>query len=434
MFRLEHGDEFTIRRICWQTVADDGRMRGFRAWLTRRGFFRSNAPVLTEETHRTTLFEIFFDLVFVFALTRVIAFMDERLTSLRLKQGLLVLALLWVCWSNYTWLGNSARADTGRIRTGTTIAMGGVLVAALVVPNAWPPRGGPVNGPLMLVGAYIVLRVVHFVVFFSIAEESRRSALRIYLAVSVVAWVPLIVGAVLGGTVQITLWLVAILIDYAGAFLSSAFGRWTLRSPGHFTERHSLVLIIALGESLISVNAGIGLEMVRGTVILAALLGLVVTISLWRLYYENSAVAAAGVLERVHEAPRDRLAVNAYSLVHFPLVIGIIYMALGIEQVLDHLAHESAENELSWIDIAALFGGAALYLAARLIFLKVAVGYSIRWQIVMVGVAVLLIPVARSLPALAALGLLAAYLVAIVAYEGLSPPGRNPPPAFRRGT
>ncbi|MET7751314.1 low temperature requirement protein A [Micromonospora sp. NPDC005367] len=254
--------------------------------------------MLTEETHRTTLFEIFFDLVFVFALTRVIAFMGDRLTPLRLGQGLLVLALLWVCWNNYTWLGNSARADIGRIRTGTTIAMGAVFVAALVIPNAWPPPGGSTNGPMALVGAYIVLRVVHFVVYFSVAEESRRRALRIYLLVSVIAWIPLIVGALLGGTAQVVLWAVAIVIDYGGAFLSSTFGRWTLHSPGHFTERHSLVLIIALGESLISVNAGVGLQRVRGTVVLAALLGLVVTICLWRLYYENSAVAAAEALAR----------------------------------------------------------------------------------------------------------------------------------------
>jgi low temperature requirement protein LtrA len=116
------------------------------------------------------------------------------------------------------------------------------------------------------------------------------------------------------------------------------------------------------------------------------------------------------------------------------LVIGVIYIALGIEQVLDQLAHESAEMKLSWIDIGALFGGTALYLASRLTFLKVTVGYSIRRQIVVVGLAILLIPVARGLPALAALGLLAAYLLAVVAYEWLSPPGRNPPPAYRRGT
>ncbi|MEU4678491.1 low temperature requirement protein A [Micromonospora sp. NPDC023737] len=393
--------------------------------------------MLTEETHRPTLFEIFFDLVFVFALTRVIAFMDDRLTPLGLGQGLIVLALLWVCWSNYTWLGNSAVADVGRIRTGTTIAMGVVFVAALVIPNAWPSRGGSVTGPLLLVGAYIALRVVHFVVFFSIAEANRKHALLIYLIVSLIAWVPLIAGALLGATAQIALWTAAIVIDYAGAFLSSTFGTWTLRSPGHFTERHCLVLIIALGESLISVNSGVGLAIVRGSVILAALLGLVVTICMWWLYYENSAVGAAEVLQRIHGAARDRMAVNAYSLVHFPMVIGVLYIALGIEQVLDQLAHEpvrrGAETQPSLIDSVALFGGTALYFGARLIFLKVTVGYSIWRQIVVVGLALLLIPAAAILPALAALGLLTAFVLALVVREWFSPPGRDLPLMSRRG-
>ncbi|MER7444057.1 low temperature requirement protein A [Micromonospora avicenniae] len=394
--------------------------------------------MLTEETHRPTLFEIFFDLVFVFALTRVIAFMDDRLTPLGLGQGLIVLALLWVCWNNYTWLGNSAVADIGRIRTGTTIAMGGAFVAALVIPDAWPSRGGSVNGPLMLVGAYIVLRIVHFVVFFSIGEASRQRALRIYLIVSLVAWVPLIAGAVLGATAQIALWAAAIVIDYAAAFLSSAYGTWTLRSPGHFTERHCLVLIIALGESLISVNSGVGLATVRGSVILAALLGLVVTICMWWLYYENSAVGAAEVLQRMHGAARDRLAVNAFSLVHFPMVIGVLYIALGIEQVLDQLAHEpvrrGAETQMSWIEGAALFGGTALYFGARLIFLKMTGGFPIWRQVVVVGLAVLLIPAARVLPALAALGLLTAFVLALVVQEWFSPPGRNPTAPLPHGT
>ncbi|GAA5193704.1 hypothetical protein GCM10023322_56320 [Rugosimonospora acidiphila] len=119
---------------------------------------RSRPALLTEETHRTTLFEIFFDLVFVFALTRIITFMDQRLTPLRLAQGLLVLALLWISWTTYTWMGNYARADVGRVRTGTTVAMGAMFVAALVIPDAWPSPGAPGNGPLVLIGAYIVLR------------------------------------------------------------------------------------------------------------------------------------------------------------------------------------------------------------------------------------------------------------------------------------
>lgn len=396
-----------------------------------RHIFRSG-PVLTEETHRATSFEIFFDLVFIFALTRVISFMGHPPTPLTLAQGLILLLLFWISWTSYTWLGNLARADLGLIRAGTAVAMAAIFVAALVIPDAWRQGVGMVNGPLTLVLAYVTLTALDFALYFFAATGDRRlrTTLSLFASTTALAWLPLILGALLGGTAQTLLWAAAFVINFGGGILASAVSGWRLRSPSHFTERHRLVLIIALGESLISVGAGAGPAVTRWPVLLAALLGFTTTVCLWWLYFEEVAPAAGQALGRAASGRRGQLAANAYSLAHFPLIAGVIYVALGIEEVLAHLTHDqpryAVEAPLEWTSILALYGGTALYLSGRALFLRFAVGSTPPAQLVAIGVALLLLPAARILPNLAALGLLAAFLVALVCYERFSGAEQGP--------
>ncbi|SCF11615.1 Low temperature requirement protein LtrA [Micromonospora coriariae] len=383
-------------------------------------------PVLTEETHRATSFEIFFDLVFIFALTRVIAFMGHPPTPLTVAQGLIMLLLLWNSWTSYTWLGNQARADLGLISAGTTVAMGAIFVAALVIPDAWRRGAATVDAPLTLALAYIVLTALHLTLYFFAAMGDRRlrTTLRLYGSVTALAWIPLILGAVLGGTAQALLWSAAVVINFGGGLLTSAVSGWQLRSPSHFTERHGLVLIIALGESLFSVGAGAGAVVTHWPVRVAALLAFTATVCLWWCYFKSSAPAAAEALGRAPTERRNQVAVNAYSLAHFALIAGVIYLALGIEQVLEHLAHDQprhvAGTPLDWTSTLALYGGVILYHTGRVLFLRFTIRSTPPAQLVALGVPVLLLPVARILPALAALGLLTAFLVALVCYERLS--------------
>jgi low temperature requirement protein LtrA len=390
-----------------------------------RHIFRSR-PVLTEEMHRATTFEIFFDLVFVFALIRVITFMGEPPTLLSMAQGLLLLLLLIISWSSYTWLGNQARADTGLVRAGTVIAMAAIFVAALVIPDAWR-HGRDVNAPLTLAVAYIVVRTVHLALYFYAAAEDRqlRGKLLIFAIPTALGWIALILGAVQGGTAQTLLWAAAFVIDTGGQRAAYALrGGWPLRSPTHFAERHGLLVIIALGESLISVGTGAGAAVTRWPVLVAALLGLTMTVCLWWLYSENAAQAAGRALAQATGERRDKIASDAYSLGLLPLIAGVIYLALGIEQVLADLARNRPQHPagepLSWTSTTAMYGGVVLYLAGRLLFLRLAVRSAPPAQLVAAGVALLLLPVARALPALAALGLLTAFLVALVCYERLT--------------
>ncbi|SIN26456.1 Low temperature requirement protein LtrA [Micromonospora cremea] len=391
--------------------------------------FRSR-PVVTAETHRTTLFEIFFDLVFVFGFIRVTEFMIARPAPVTLVQGFIVLLLLWNSWLVYSWLGNQARIDVGLIRAGVTVGMAAVFLAALVIPDVWESGPGALGPRLILVMAYIVVRVIHLVLYHWAAVGSPRllRTIRVYALTTPLSWVPLVLGAVFGGTAQILLWTAALVVDMGGGVVASVLSGWPVRSPGHFTERHSLVVIIALGESLISVGTGVGAEMmIRGPVLVAALLTLAATVCLYWLY-ARSAAAARQALTMNFGLRRDQVAANAYTVAHFPLIAGIIYLALGVEQVLAGLAHDESHgtDALNWIPAVALFGGTALYLAGRATFLSFSVRSVRPWQFLAPGVALLLLPAGRYLPGLTALGLLTTFLVVLVSYEAVAGRGRGP--------
>ncbi len=380
-------------------------------------------PVLTEETHRATSFEVFFDLVFIFSLTRIIAFMGHPPTPLRMLQGLILLLLLWMAWTTYTWLGNQARADLGLVPAGTVAAMAALFIAALVIPDSFRHTDGGVDAPLALAVAYVVLRVLDIALYFHIAADDRqmRLTLLIFSATATLACTPLLIGAVLNGIEQTVLWAAAFAIDFGGGFLASTFSGWRLRSPSHFTERHGLVLIISLGESLVSAGAGAGAAVTHGYVLLAAMFGFVTAVCLWWLYFKNSAAAAGEALGLMPTDERGREASNAYSLAHFLLIAGIIYTALGIEQALSDLAQDlprdSRQPWLDWMSVVALYGGVTLYLAGRALFLHFTVHSVPRGQTVAIAVSLALLPVGHSVPALAAIGIQTAFLVALVSYE-----------------
>ncbi|WP_410819455.1 low temperature requirement protein A [Micromonospora sp. 050-3] len=379
--------------------------------------FRSR-PVVTAETHRPTLFEVFFDLVLVFGLIRVTTFMSEQPSAVTLVRGFLVLMLLWNSWLVYAWLGNYVRIDVGLIRAGVTVAMAAVFLIALVIPETWETGPGSTTPRLILVLAYGVVRLIQFALFYWVAADDPRllRTVRLYALTTALSWIPLALGAVFGGTAQLLLWALALIIDMSGGVFALLVSGWPVRSPGHFGERHGLVVIIALGESLISVGAGIGTRMIHTPTLVAALLTLAVTVCLYWLY-SASAASAGQALTTDSGLHRGFVAGNAYSVAHLPLLGGTIYVALGVEEVLAAMAHGKSHETLHWIPAIALFGGTALYLAGRATFLVLSVRCVRPEQFLAPGVALLLLPVGRYLPGLAALGLLTAFLVALLSYE-----------------
>ena len=396
---------------------DDGPAPGARD----RRRFRARI-VRTEAGHGVTTLELFFDLVFVFAITQVTAFMADDLGVRGALRGLVLLALLWFVWCSYAWLGNQAHADEGVVRAALIAAMAAMFLVALAIPEAWEDEGGGLRAPVVLAGALAMVRLLHLAVYAVAALgdlDLRRQLLRTAVPVSV-AFTLLVVGAVIGGPTQTVLWALALVVDYGGIYASGT--GWRLPSPVHFAERHGLIIIIALGESIIAVGVGVLDLPLTVPIASAALLGLAASVALWWLYFDVVAPVAERELSRREGLERVRLARDSYTYLHFPMVAGVIYLALGLKKVAEYVgdtAQHSLADPLPATALWAMYGGVATYLLAHLAFRLRNVG-SINRPRAVVALLVLVAPLATAeLPALAALGVLAGILVALIAYEVL---------------
>jgi low temperature requirement protein LtrA len=383
-------------------------------------------PLLTEEAHRVTSFEVFFDLVFVFAVIRVTAFITHPLSPETMTEGVLLVLLLWSSWSGYAWVGNQARADTGLVRAGVTVAMAAMFVAGLVIPEAWDATA-PIHPPVVLAVTFAVARLIYLALYLRVTAGDRpvRSQLVLDTIPQSLALIAIIAGAVVGGVTQAVAWAAAFAVDFSGGRGSSGVRGYRLRSPSHFAERHSLVMIIALGETLIAVGEGAGIAIAYWLVLVAAIGGLAIVVCLWWLY-SGSTAAAQQALERADPQRRARMARDAYTLAHLLLITGALYLAAGVEEVISHVTAggtEHAEAALGWLAAIALYGGVALYLVGRAAFVWLTGGPVAIPPLAAAGLTVLLLPAAASLPALAALGLLCVLVITVTGYDRLGAAG-----------
>jgi low temperature requirement protein LtrA len=370
----------------------------------------------TSEDHRATPFELFFDLVYVFAMTQVTGYMAAEHSAQGVLQGLLLLALLWWTWGGYAWLGNQARADEGLLRAGMVVAMAALFVVALTIPEAWQDAPGGLNGPLVLVGAYLLVRCLHLTVYAVAATGD--PGLRRQVAIT---WLPTLAGAVLlvagvllGGWIQTLLFAGALLVEGVGVWLTARHGNWRLQSVAHFTERHGLFIILAIGESVVAIGVGAAEQPISGPLLVAAVLGVAAAVCLWWLYFDVVSLAAEHRLLEARGQARVDLAVEAYSYGHFPLVAGIVLAALGVEGV---LAHAAESEPLGAFYALPLFGGVAVYLAGQLLFKRRMHNTLSLPRLVATGVLLAAVPAAVLLPPLAGLAGLVLILAGLIVVE-----------------
>jgi low temperature requirement protein LtrA len=382
----------------------------------RRSGILGGARPTTEDDTATT-FELFFDLVYVFAMTQVTGYMVHAHDALGVLQGLLVLALLWWTWSSYAWLGNQARADTGVVRGAMAVAMAALFVVALTIPEAWDDAEGGLYGPLVLVGAYLLVRCVHLSVYALAARGD--AGLRRQLAIS---WVPTVAGAVLlvagvlflEGQLQTVFFAGALVVDWGGIYLTSREGNWRIHSAPHWTERHGLFIILAIGESVVAIGVGAAGQPISAPLLAAAVLGIVAALCLWWLYFDVVSRAAEHRLRDARGQARVRMALEAYTYGHFPIVAGIIVGAVGVEGV---LAHAGDGEALGLFYAAALYGGVALYLAGHLLFKQRMYAALSVPRLVTVGALLLALPGAAFLPPLVGLAGLVLLLGVLIIVE-----------------
>lgn len=350
-------------------------------------------------------FELFFDLVFVFSLTRVTGLVIEHPTPVGVIRGLLVLALLWWAWGAYAWLTNAVATTTVAARVVVLAAMGAMLVVAVAVPQAAGRNALP-----FAVG-YLAVRVLH-VVLFAVAGGANRAAVLKLAPGNLAASVALVIGAFTATEVQLALWVVAVAIDY-GTPLITGVGGFTVHAA-HFSERHALFMIIALGESIVAVGLGIlnGAGSISGIQAGGVLLAVAAIGGLWWAYFDREAGLDGHALETASGPARARLARDLFSYLHLPLVAGIVLVAVGLEGVMTH-----PEDELHGVHPYGLGGGTTLFLLG-LGAIAGRRGHRPRLDHLAGGLVCLgLIPVAAHVPAIISLALLVIVLVVIAAVD-----------------
>jgi low temperature requirement protein LtrA len=318
----------------------------------------------TGEGHRVTTLELLFDLVFVYGITAVSGSVAHRLSLLGLAEGLVLMALIWFGWSAHAWLSNQARADEGPLRISMFLAMAGYFVVALTIHEAFDDLPGGLPGPVVFVVGYAVIRLAHLVVYWVAAADDAelRHTIQLALATTLVTLIFLFVGAFVAPGPRLAVWAVGVLIDYVGVYLGAAHG-WRVLAPGQFAERHGLVIIIAIGESVVSVAAAVSHHAIDWPLLVGALLGIALAITLWRTYFNAIAPAVEQSLRAVAGDDRTRMARDVFTYLHLPPVIGIVGLAVGLREMLDGLARHGpwASAAVAGVAVATLYGGAALY-------------------------------------------------------------------------
>jgi low temperature requirement protein LtrA len=361
-----------------------------------------------EGEERVTTLELFFDLVFVFALTQVTGFLAANESGEGLLRGALLFAALWWAWEAYAWLTNTLDPEEGAVRLAMFASTGAMLIVALATPSAFGAEA------LVFGIAYFIVRALHLVLYAIASREDPelRAAVVRFAPGAVLGPSLLVVASFFDGPPELALWGAALAVDYGSALVGRGRG-WHL-SPAHFVERHGLIIIIALGESIVSIGvgaAGLPLDAPR---IVAALLGMVVAASLWWAYFDWVIYVGQARITDATGARRADLARDLFSYLHMPMVFGIVLFALGMKETLAHL-----EEPLGTIPAIGLCGGLALYMAAHVaVRLRTGGGWG-HGRPTATVVLVALIPVATAVPALASLALAASVCVALIAYEAI---------------
>ena len=363
----------------------------------------------SEQRFGVSTLELFFDLVFVFAITQVTAMIAAEPTATGLVRGVLLLALVWWSWVAFTWVGTTVRADLGL----PALVFGGAMASMLIAAIALPQWFSGTRVAWIAVLAYLAVRVMHLGLFLALGRGTpglAAAAARLGIGVGVGAAL-LLVGTAIGGGAQLALVALAVVADFAGALLGG--GRGWVVNVEHFAERHGLIVIIALGESLIALGlAATGTDLGAG-VLAVVLLGFGLSAAIWLRYFARDATPLEHALAAATGAARARLARDAFSYLHLPIVLGIVLVALALKKGVAAVDADGAGAALHGVGAVALGVGVPLILAA-LIAVRVRARCGVPTGLVVaVAVAAAVAIGAASLPLLAVLLVQAAVVAAV---------------------
>jgi len=367
---------------------------------------RHRFSAVRREGERVTPLELFFDLVFVLAITQCTALMSHDQTWSGLAQGLLVLGVLWWAWVGYSWLTSVIDPEAEAVRLVIFVAMAALLIVSLSVQEAFD------NLALTFALGIGVFRTAHIALFMLAGaddQDLRRSVIGLAISTAIAVGL-LAVASLFDGLAQGALWALAIFLDMAGPYFFGSEG-WKL-VPGHFAERHGLILIIALGESIVAIGVGASgaLDLGIGA---AAVLGVFLAAALWWTYFDVVALVSA---RRLGEAEvgrvQNELARDSYSLIHLLMIVGIVLMALGMKVTIGHHG-----EHLHDVAAFALLGGLAVYLLGLVAFRYRHVRSINRHRLGLAIVLLFLVPVATEVDALISLAVAVVLVWVMILFE-----------------
>jgi len=348
---------------------------------------------------RVTPLELFFDLVFVFAITQVTTLLSADPTWGGLLRGLVVLAALWWAWAAYAWLTNTLNPEEGLVRIAMFVVMGAMLVCALAVPEAFGDHG------VIFGVAYLVVRAMHIALYALAARgdpDLLGAVLRMVPSSTISGF--LILGAgFLEGKERTTLWILALAIDYLGVLVGRGQG-WRI-SPGHFVERHGLVVIIAIGESIVALGVSASGSPLTAGVITTALVGMTIAVALWWTYFDWLVIVLEHRLREATGTAQTTLARDAFSYLHF---------VMSLKKALAHY-----DAHLAVVPATALCAGLGAYLLAHVLLRYRISGTIGHGRPVAFAALMVLWPFADDMPALGAMSIAAAIYVVLIAYEAI---------------
>lgn len=309
----------------------------------------------TTEAQGATFVELFFDLVFVFAVTSITGLLLDNLNGGGVGHSILILWLVWWAWTQFTWTLNPADTNHPAVRVITLTATAAAFFMAQAIPDAFTSAGA------WFAFAYVIVRSLGLGLQLGLNFQIRENARAVagWVAGSGIGLVVVVAGGLLPSPWREILWTTAVIADWLSASRAGR-GRWTLHA-GHFAERHGLIVIIALGESLIAAGLALGHVPRDMTFLIGTVATVIAVCALWWIYFGLAKDELEDHLETRTADEAGREARNIYSWGHLPIIAGIIAFAVAIEQVLTHPDEALAPEALVALVLGVVlyFGGIA---------------------------------------------------------------------------
>lgn len=291
----------------------------------------SKPPLTSPEDQSATFVELFFDLVFVYSVTQVVRLLHHDFGWHSAGQAVLVFWLVWWAWTQFTWTLNSANTEHTHVQFWTLAATATAFFMAMALPDAFH------GGGLAFAVPYVVVKSIGHGLhaWVSWGSPARRNAVKTFMALSIGGMAAVLAGGIAGQEAQYWLWGMAILLDVIAAAVGAHMDGWEIY-PEHFAERHGLFVIIALGETLIVTASGLAGEAWTAHTCAIAILAVAVTCALWWTYFPRSKPRLEAALASYKGMQQSTMARDAFSLMHFPMMCGVIAYAAAVEETAAH--------------------------------------------------------------------------------------------------